>query len=140
MRGVTPALSARRRPLHRRLAESGEPTASPRRSPETDFNIAAGAHGTARAQRVRAFPVRMNSRAAFCSRARWSASSTADELFRTDGALGEVAERAMVAKVALSGPEKFLDVATDQPLKQFAIAFEGLLPLRGQAGATAACC
>jgi hypothetical protein len=36
MRGVTPALSARRRPLHRRLVESEEPTASPRRSPETE--------------------------------------------------------------------------------------------------------
>jgi hypothetical protein len=35
MRGVTPALSACRRPLHRRLVESGKPTASPRRSPET---------------------------------------------------------------------------------------------------------
>src|SRR5215471_9147232 len=39
MRGVTPALSARRRPLHHRLAESEEPTASPRRSPETDFDF-----------------------------------------------------------------------------------------------------
>jgi hypothetical protein len=28
MRGVTPALSARRRPLHRRLVESEKPTAS----------------------------------------------------------------------------------------------------------------
>jgi hypothetical protein len=37
MRGVTPALSACRRPLHRRLAESGKPTASPRRSPETQL-------------------------------------------------------------------------------------------------------
>src|SRR5262249_5851682 len=35
--GVTPALSACRRPLHRRLAESGKPTASPRRSPETQL-------------------------------------------------------------------------------------------------------
>ena len=35
MRGVTPALSACRRPLHRRLVESEKPTASPRRSPET---------------------------------------------------------------------------------------------------------
>src|ERR1035437_3873406 len=32
MRGVTPALSARQRPLHRCLVESEEPTASPRRS------------------------------------------------------------------------------------------------------------
>src|SRR5215831_17508965 len=39
MRGVTPALSACRRPLHRRLAESGKPTASPRRSPETQFKL-----------------------------------------------------------------------------------------------------
>src|SRR6266498_3053051 len=37
MRGVTPALSACRRPLHRRLVESGKPTASPRRSPETQL-------------------------------------------------------------------------------------------------------
>ena len=36
MRRVTPALSARRRPLHRRLVESEEPTASPQRSPETE--------------------------------------------------------------------------------------------------------
>src|SRR5665811_818985 len=36
MRGVTPALSARRRPLYRRLVESEEPTASPQRSPETE--------------------------------------------------------------------------------------------------------
>ena len=35
IRGVTPALSARRRPLHRRLSESEKPTASPQRSPET---------------------------------------------------------------------------------------------------------
>jgi hypothetical protein len=35
MRGVTPALLACRRPLHRRLVESEKPTASPRRSPET---------------------------------------------------------------------------------------------------------
>src|SRR5262249_53001439 len=40
MRGVTPALSARRRPLHRRLVESEEPTASPRRSPETEIRLA----------------------------------------------------------------------------------------------------
>src|SRR5262249_23292132 len=39
MRGVTPALSARRRPLHRRLVESEEPTASPRRPPETRWSI-----------------------------------------------------------------------------------------------------
>jgi hypothetical protein len=38
MRGVTPALSACRRPLHRRLVESGKPTASPRRLPETQFH------------------------------------------------------------------------------------------------------
>src|SRR6266702_844213 len=42
MRGVTPALSARWRPLHRHLVESGKPTASPRRSPETQFKT----HGT----------------------------------------------------------------------------------------------
>ena len=35
IRGVTPALSACRRPLHRRLVETEKPTASPRRSPET---------------------------------------------------------------------------------------------------------
>src|SRR5262249_60623181 len=35
IRGVTPALSARRRPLHRRLWESEKPTVSPQRSPET---------------------------------------------------------------------------------------------------------
>src|SRR5215469_6272380 len=34
MRGVTPALSACRRPLHRRLVESEKPPASPQRSPE----------------------------------------------------------------------------------------------------------
>src|SRR5262245_21510451 len=37
MRGVTPALSACRRPLRRRLVESGKPTASPRRSPENSI-------------------------------------------------------------------------------------------------------
>src|SRR5262245_31084423 len=37
MRGVAPALSACRRPLHRRLVESEKPTASPRRAPETLF-------------------------------------------------------------------------------------------------------
>src|SRR5262249_15698043 len=35
IRGVTPALSACRRPLHRRLSESEKPTVSPQRSPET---------------------------------------------------------------------------------------------------------
>src|SRR5262245_1259704 len=35
IRGVTPALSACRRPLHRRLLESEKPTVSPQRSPET---------------------------------------------------------------------------------------------------------
>src|SRR6516225_8970829 len=35
IRGVTPALSACRRPLHRRLWESEKPTVSPQRSPET---------------------------------------------------------------------------------------------------------
>src|SRR5262249_16592503 len=35
IRGVTPALSACRRPLHRRLWESEKPTMSPQRSPET---------------------------------------------------------------------------------------------------------
>jgi hypothetical protein len=35
MRSVTPALSACRRPLHRRLVESEKPTASPQRSPAT---------------------------------------------------------------------------------------------------------
>src|SRR5450759_821183 len=43
MRGVTPALSARRRPLHRRLVESEEPTASPRRSSETESGLRADA-------------------------------------------------------------------------------------------------
>src|SRR5262249_53405754 len=35
IRGVTPALSACRRPWHRRLSESEKPTVSPQRSPET---------------------------------------------------------------------------------------------------------
>ena len=35
IRGVTPALSGCRRPLHRRLSESEKPTVSPQRSPET---------------------------------------------------------------------------------------------------------
>src|SRR5215472_5768320 len=35
IRGVTPALSTCRRPLHRRLSESEKPTVSPQRSPET---------------------------------------------------------------------------------------------------------
>src|SRR5262249_38178810 len=35
IRGVTPALSACRRPLHRRLWESEKPTVSPQRSPES---------------------------------------------------------------------------------------------------------
>src|SRR5262249_20933911 len=35
IRGVTPALSACRRPFHRRLVESEKPTASPQRSPQT---------------------------------------------------------------------------------------------------------
>src|SRR5262249_15792223 len=35
IRGVTPALSACRRPLHRRLWESEKTTVSPQRSPET---------------------------------------------------------------------------------------------------------
>src|SRR5207245_2251718 len=39
MRDVTPALSACRRPLHRRLVESEKPTASPRRSPEILFAL-----------------------------------------------------------------------------------------------------
>jgi hypothetical protein len=38
IRGVTPALSACRRPLHRRLVESEKPTASPQRSPETQID------------------------------------------------------------------------------------------------------
>jgi hypothetical protein len=42
MRGVTPALSARRRPLHRRLVESEKPTASPQRSPETRTSVCQG--------------------------------------------------------------------------------------------------
>src|SRR5262249_26246611 len=36
MRGVTPALLACRRPLHRHLTEREMPTASPQRSPETE--------------------------------------------------------------------------------------------------------
>ena len=36
MRGVTPALSACRRPLHRRLAESGKASCSPQQSPVTE--------------------------------------------------------------------------------------------------------
>src|SRR5262245_63335490 len=39
IRGVTPALSACRRPLHRRLLESEKPTASPQRSPETPKQV-----------------------------------------------------------------------------------------------------
>src|ERR1700756_4710586 len=35
---LLPALSACRRRLHRRLVESGKPTASPRRSPEAQLN------------------------------------------------------------------------------------------------------
>ena len=42
MRGVTPVLSARRRPLHRRLVESEKPTASPQRSPETRTSVYQG--------------------------------------------------------------------------------------------------
>jgi hypothetical protein len=42
MRGVTTALSARRRPLHRRLVESEEPTASPQRLPETRTSVCQG--------------------------------------------------------------------------------------------------
>src|SRR5713226_3520340 len=39
IRGVTPALSACRRPLHRRLSESEKPTVSPQRSPETGEQV-----------------------------------------------------------------------------------------------------
>src|SRR5438445_5570766 len=48
IRGVTPALSACRRPLHRRLVESEKPTASPRRSPETQLNLVSHASHTSR--------------------------------------------------------------------------------------------
>jgi hypothetical protein len=37
--GVTPALSACRRPLHRRLSGSEKPTVSPQRSPETHKQV-----------------------------------------------------------------------------------------------------
>jgi hypothetical protein len=40
MRGVTPAFSACRRPLHRRLVESEKPTASPQQSPAFKETVA----------------------------------------------------------------------------------------------------